>query len=104
MPSRYNLPHIDITAFVSTNEYVGEGGGRPSAVRERVTHGRRIQHELHIALDAADRTKPTDTRLEAPDGTFLEVELRPGTAPNVLDMKTQHIRSGAAKTTETRDR
>jgi hypothetical protein len=104
MSSRYNLPHIDITALVSTHEYVGEGGGRPSAVRERAAHGQRIQDELRVALDAADRTKPTDARLGAPDGTFLEVELRRGTAPDVLDMKTQHIRSGAAKTTETRDR
>ncbi len=104
MPSRYNLPHFDITAFVSTHEYVGEGGGRPSAVRERAAHGQRIQNELRVALEAADRNKPTDERLATPTGTFLEVELRRGTAPDLLDMKTQDIRAGAAKTTETSDR
>ncbi len=104
MPSRYNLPHIDITAFVSIHEYVGEQSRGSSAARERVAHGQRIQNELRVALDASDRTKPTDERLEAPTGTFIEVELRRGTAPNVLDMKSEHIRVGAAKTTEASDR
>src|ERR1035437_3480689 len=104
MPSRYNLPHIDITTFVSTHEYAGEQSRGSSAVRERAAHGQRIQNELRVALEAADRSKPTDERLEAPTGTFLEVELRRGTSPNALDMKRQDIRAGAAKATETNDR
>jgi hypothetical protein len=104
MPSRYNFPHIDITAFVSTQEYVGERGFGSSAVRERAAHGQRIQNELRVALEAGDQTRPTDERLEAPTGTFLEVELRRGTSPNALDMKRQDIRAGAAKATETNDR
>ena len=97
MPSRYNLPHFDITAFVSTHEYVGEGGGRPSAVRERAAHGQRIQNELRVALEAADRNKPTDERLATPTGTFLEVELRRGTAPDLLDMKTARHTCGGSQ-------
>jgi len=105
MPSRYNLPHIDITAFVSTHEYLGEGsGGGSSAARERAAHGQRIQNELLVALEASDQSRPADERLEAPTGTFLEVELRQGTAPDKLDMKRHHIRAGAAQTTETSDR
>jgi hypothetical protein len=104
MPSRYNLPHIDIAAFASTHEYVGEQGFGSSVVRERAAHGRRIQNELRAALKAADHTKPTNERLEAPTGTFVEVELRRGTSPDALDMKSQAIRAGAAKTIETNDR
>jgi hypothetical protein len=104
MPSRYNLPHIDITAFALTQEYVGEQGHGSSGVRERAAHGQRIQNELRVALEAADQTKPIDERLETPTGTFLEVELRRGTSPDKLDMKTQNIRAGAAKTTEANDR
>src|ERR1019366_769984 len=104
MPSRYNFPHIDITAFVSTQEYVGEQGFGSSAVRERAAHGQKIQNELRVALAAADQTKPTDARLVTPAGTFVEVELRRGTPPDALDMKTQNIRAGAAKTTEANDR
>ena len=104
MPSRYNLPHIDIAAFVSTYEYVGEQGFGSGVVRERVAHGRRVQKELRVSLSAADAAKPQDGRLEEAEGVFVEVELRRGTSPNILDMKTQDIRSGAAKTTETNDR
>jgi hypothetical protein len=104
MPSRFNLPHIDIIAFVTSQDYVGEQGGGSGAVRERATHGQRVQNELRIALAAADAAKPTDTRLEPPAGTFVEVELKRGTPPDALDMKTQDIRTGAVKATEANDR
>jgi hypothetical protein len=104
MASRYNLPHIDIAAFVSTHEYVGEQGFGSSAVRERATHGQRIQNELLVSLNVADKAKPLDVRLEPSEGVFVEVELRRGTPPDILDMKTQDIRSSAAKITESNDR
>ncbi len=104
MPSRYNLPHIDITAFVSTQEYLGEQGFGSSAVRERAAHGQKIRNELRVAFAAADQKRPTDARLEPPTGTFVEVELRRGTSPDALDMKTQNIRAGATKTTLANDR
>jgi Subtilase family len=100
MPSRYNLPHIDITAFASSQEYVGEPGFGSQAVRERVAHGQRLQNELRVSLAAADANKPTDERLEAPDGTFIEVELRRGTNPETLESKRQGIRAGATKATD----
>jgi hypothetical protein len=104
MASRFNLPHIDISAFVTTQEYVGEQGFGSGAVRERAAHGERIRNELRVALAAGDGTEPTDERLEAPTGTFVEVELRRGTPADSLDMKTQNIRSGAAKATQANDR
>lgn len=104
MASRFNLPHIDITAFATTTNYVGEQGGGGSAVRERAAHGQRVQNELRLALAAADAIKPTDARLEPPTGTFVEVELRRGTPPDALDMRTQDIRTGAAKSNDANDR
>ncbi len=104
MPTRYNLPHIDITAFVSAHEYSGDGSFNNSAVRVRDEHGRRIQEELRAALAAADATRPTDARLPAPKGSFLEIELRRGTPANSLDMKGEDIRVGATKIDETNKR
>jgi hypothetical protein len=68
-------------------EYVGEQGFGSSAVRERAAHGQKIQNELRVALAAADQIKPMDERLETPAGTFVEVELRRGTPPDVLDIR-----------------
>src|SRR6266508_4272626 len=104
MASRYNLPHIDIGSLVSTHEYVGEQGFGSGAVRERAAHGQRIQNELRVSLSAADEAKPADGRLEPSEGAFVEVVLRRGTPPDILDMKTQDIRSSAAKTNESNDR
>jgi Subtilase family len=104
MPSRYNLPHIDIFAFASAQEYVGEQGFGSSAVRERAAHGQKLQDELRVSLAAADQRKPVDDRLAVPTGAFVEVELRRGTPANALDLKTQGIRAGAAKTTDENDR
>lgn len=104
MPTRYNLPHIDITAFASVHEYSGDGSFNNSAVRVRDEHGRRIQNELRVALAAADAARPTDARLPAPKGAFLEIELRRGTPANSLDMKSEDIRVGATKIDETSKR
>jgi hypothetical protein len=101
MPSRYNLPHIDITSFATTQDYAGEGAFNNSAVRIRDEHGRRIQNELRVAFAAADQTRPADPRLEAPTGTFVEVALRRGTPADSLDMKTEQIRAGATKSDDT---
>lgn len=99
MPSRFNLPHLDLSAFASLQPYMGVGsGGGGSAVRIREEHGRRLQNELTTALALADEVRPSDDRLDAPSGVYLEVELRPGTKPDALDRKRAHVRSGAAKT------
>ena len=77
---------------------MSERGFGSGPVRERLAHGQRIQNELRAALTAADQVRPSDERLEPSTGTFIEVELRRGTPPDSLDMKTQQIRSGATKT------
>jgi hypothetical protein len=97
MPSRFSLPHIDITALASSQQYAGHPSYGSGAVRIREEHGRRIQNELQVALTAVDRVRPTDARLPAPTGTYVEIELRKGTAADSLDMKTQGIRTGATK-------
>jgi hypothetical protein len=104
MPSRFNLPHIDIARFATIQEYVGEQSFGSSAVRERAAHGQRIQNELRAAWTAADQTKPTDARLEPPTGTYVEIELRRGTLADALDMKSEDIRAGAAKATDANGR
>lgn len=104
MASRFNLPHIDIAAFASTQDYAGSGAFGSSAVRIRDEHGRRIQNELRVALTAADQIRPTDERLEPPTGAYVEVELRRGTRADALDLKGEDIRAGATKTTEANDR
>ena len=104
MPSRYNLPHIDIAPFASSNEYTGEGGFGNPAVRERAAHGQRLQAELNAALAMADQARPTDQRLPPITGTHIEVELRRGTDPEVLNLKTEGIRSGASKIAANNDR
>lgn len=104
MPSRYNLPHIDIARFAATQDYVGEPGFGNPAVRVREEHGRRLQNELQASLDAAAQVRTADERLPAPTGSLIEVELRRGTEPDALDMKRQGIRAGATKTTLANDR
>lgn len=104
MPPRYNLPHIDISALSSDHEYVGEQGFGSSAVREREAHGQRLQNELRVALEAADVSRPTDTRIAPPTGSFVEVELRRNTPPDALDLKKQDIRGSAAKLTDANTR
>jgi hypothetical protein len=77
MPSRYNLPHIDMTSRSTSHEYVGDSTGGSSAVRIREEHGRRVQSELRTALQSSDTGRQaTDRRLPAPTGTYLEIELR----------------------------
>src|SRR5260370_10595279 len=100
MPSRFTLPHIDISARVATNDYAGDGTNNTGAVRIREEHGRRIQNELRVALEAAIQSRPTDDRLPAPEGAYLEVELRRGTPVDKVELKSEGIRAGAARITD----
>src|ERR1700677_2933949 len=107
MPSRYNLPHVDIARFAEFSEYLGEGsGGGGSAVRVRAEHGRRIANELEATFEALDlgRERPADPRLLPPEGAYVEVELRRGTPGDALDMKNSGIQTGATKTAENNNR
>jgi len=104
MPSRFDLPHIDITAFRTSQPYMGSSTGGSGAVRIREEHGRRLQNELTAAFAAADEERPADDRLPPPEGTYLEVELYRGTKPDVLERKRDGIRPGAAKANEANER
>ncbi|MCC8964410.1 S8 family peptidase [Bradyrhizobium sp. Pear76] len=97
MPSRFNLPHIDIGRFSAEQDYASEGTGGDPGAREREEHGRRLQGELAAALALADQTRPQDDRLPAVTGSRIEVELRRGTDPEVLNLKRDGIRAGASK-------
>jgi hypothetical protein len=106
MATRFNLPHLDITAFISAQPYSGSSnfGGPGDRIREE--HGRRLQNELNAALAATDtlRAEKTDTRLDPSSGTYLEVELRKGTRGDALESKTEKIRPGTVKADERNDR
>lgn len=104
MATRFSLPHIDITPFISSQDYQGSGGGGGSGVRDRVAHGERVQREFAAAIAAAGALKAIDGPLDPPTGTYLEVQLRAGTKADALDMKAEDIRSGAARIAENDDR
>lgn len=104
MPSRYNLPHIDIADFSAAQDYAGEPAFGSSAPRIRAEHGRRLKGELEAAFVAFDLIRPADPRLEPPTGALIEVTLRRGADPETLNLKKQGIRSGASKTTPSDDR
>ncbi|MGY3077073.1 hypothetical protein ACVWZZ_003444 [Bradyrhizobium sp. LM6.10] len=104
MPSRYNLPHIDIGRFAAEQDYMGEGAFGDPPARDREAHGRRLQGELTAALGLADQIRPQDDRLPPVTGTRIEVELRRGTDPEVLNLKGEGIRAGATKYNPGNDR
>lgn len=97
MPTRFNLPHIDISAFVSSSGYLGQGSGGSSAVRVRAEHGARLQNELSAAFAAMDADRFADERLLPTNGSYVEVELRRGGDPDGLARKKQGIKSTAVK-------
>lgn len=104
MPSRFELPHIDISAFRTDSPYQGSSSGGDGAIRSREEHGQRLQNELNAALELADAVRPTDERLPETKGTHIEVELRRGTKADILERKTKGIRPGAVKATEDNER
>lgn len=105
MPSRFTLPHIEISRLKTQQEYAGAGsGGGGSAVRIRDEHGRRLQREYEAALKIAEELRPTDERLPAATTSIIEVELRRGSDPESLNRKTDKIRSSAVKASERDDR
>ena len=60
MPSRFDLPHIDISALAGSQRYMGSGSAGSGAIRIREEHGRRLQEELNAAFAAADEDRPVD--------------------------------------------
>ncbi|MCB6178106.1 S8 family peptidase [Rhodobacter sp. Har01] len=97
MATRFSLPHIDISAFVTSTDYAGQGGGGSSSTRIRQAHGARLLNELNAALTASDLDRVLDDRLPPPTGTYIEVELQRRTKPDGLDLKTKGIKSTAVQ-------
>jgi hypothetical protein len=104
MPTRFTLPHIDISAYRSSNEYAGQGGRGSPDPRNRAAHGARLLEELGIAFSEADRTRPMDDRLPRPAGSFIEVELRRGDKGDSLEKKRAGLRPAAVKTGDEQQR
>jgi len=100
MASRFTLPHIEITKFKSQHRYQGVGAGGGVVAREREEHGRRLQVELDAAFELAEAMRPTDDRLPPATTTILEVELRRGASPEILQKKKLGLRPGASKVDE----
>jgi hypothetical protein len=104
MPSRFNLPHIDISAFASSQDYAGSSAFGNPGDRIREEHGRRLQNELRAVLALADTSRPKDDRLPQPTRTIVEVELRRGARADLLEQKREDIRVSVAKANERNDR
>jgi hypothetical protein len=99
MPSRFNLPHIDISNRAVLRPYQApqENRGGGSAPRIREEHGRRLQAQLTAAFLAGDSLKTTDDRLEPASGVYLEVELRGGSKVDDLERKRSGVKPAATK-------
>ncbi len=97
MATRFSLPHIDISANYSSSAYTGEGSGRSNNVRIRDEHAARLQNELDAALAVVDQQRAADPRLPPAQGGYIEVELRRGSSPDILERRTLGLRPGAVK-------
>jgi len=95
----FTLPHIDISDRAITRTYQApkENRGGGSAVRIREEHGARLQAQLATAYEAADALRQT-ADIGEPAGVLLEVELRRGEKPDVLERKSDGITPGAVRT------
>lgn len=102
MASPFDRPHINISDRAITRLYQApqENRGGGSAPRTRAEHGARLQAELTAAFQGADARKTTDDRIEPAAGIYLEVELRKGENPKLLEQKSERIRPGATRTLE----
>ena len=100
----FNLTHIDIAARRDSQEYLAPSSNASGSPRERAEHGRRLQGELEAALEMADALRSEDPLLPAADGSFIEAILARRVPTDKLDMKSEGIRSGAAKTEQNDNR
>ena len=90
MPSRYHLPHIDLSGRAQSAPYTSADSNPVGAGTERIReqHGARLRRELAAAYEAFDAQREIDQRLGEPEGVFLELELRPGTPVESIERKT----------------
>jgi hypothetical protein len=87
----YILPHIDISARAITRDYQApqENVGGGAAPRIRAEHGAQLQAQLAAIFAQVDPGRVVDERLDVATGTYLEVELRRGEKPDILERKTR---------------
>ena len=99
MAAHYELPHIDLSNRVQATEYSSTDTNFPSAgtLRVREEHGRKLRGELKTAYSAFDELRKRDERLASSEGTFLELELKPGSRVEVVERKQLEIVTGAAR-------
>lgn len=102
MPTRYNLPHIDLSGRAQSTPYISAVSNRPGAGTPRIReqHGSRLRRELAAAYEAFDAQRKIDQRLGEPEGVFLELELRPGTRVESIERKSDGYVPGAARVEE----
>lgn len=102
MPTRFTLPHIDISTRGITRPYQAPreniGGGGTPRIREE--HGARLQAQLAATFRSSDAVRPVDDRIPPPEGTYIEVELRRSSKPDELEKKKAGIRPGAVQLEE----
>ena len=99
MASPYDLPHIDLSRRLQAAPFTSAasnpiGAGTP---RSREEHGEKLRGELAASYRAFDAARREDPRLDPPQGTFLEVELKRGSRVEVVERKKAGIQPGAAK-------
>ena len=99
MASPYDLPHIDLSRRLQAAPFTSAasnqiGAGTP---RSREEHGEKLRGELAASYRAFDAARREDPRLDPPQGTFLEVELKRGSRVEVVERKKAGIQPGAAR-------
>ena len=99
MASPYDLPHIDLSRRLQAAPFTSAasnqiGAGTP---RSREEHGEKLRGELAASYRAFDAARREDPRLDPPQGTFLEVELKRGSRVEVVERKKVGIQPGAAR-------
>ncbi|HKK30973.1 MAG TPA: S8 family peptidase [Alphaproteobacteria bacterium] len=106
MPSRYNLPHIDLSGRAQSTPYTPAGSNPVGAGTPRIReeHGARLRSELATAYEAFDAQRRIDERLGEPEGVFLELELRPGTPIEAVERKRDGYTPGATRLGEEKQR
>jgi hypothetical protein len=102
MATRFNRPHLNISRRAVSRPYQAdqENRGEGNTIRDREEHGMRLQVELAAAFQAGDATRTVDARLAPASGVYLEVELRRGEKPDLLEGKRDGMRPGATRRDE----
>lgn len=102
MPTRFTLPHVNITQRQITRPYQAprenRGGGGAPRIREE--HGARLKAQLAATFRDTDEARPVDDRIEPSDGAYVEVELRRRAKADTLERKTDRIKPGAVRLEE----